>query len=250
MVSCLAVSEEDIDDFLDSCILSKHHKDKPGKEADVFNRTFHCSPWKDHACCTSDTSSSIGKDGAISLYRMHWDQCNRTMSPACRRFFEMDTCMYECSPNMKPWITRDPNSKRTRKERFEHVPICAKDCDDWFDACKDDYTCSDNWGDIHTWNWTKNGNECKMECKTFKEYYQGPKNFCDKIFNYSWKYTEGTLGEDCMTLWPNGTTNINTKVARKHTEALLTTKASGSRFIGSVLGVVVVALLVYSFSSR
>jgi len=158
VVNCsLAVTEEEIDKFLDVCIDSKYHKSKPGPEADVFNNTFYCTPWQNHACCTANRTFSIKKDGAFSLYRFHWDQCNRTLSPKCRRYFEIDTCMYECSPYMKPWITVDPKSKVTRKEHFQNVSVCKKDCDEWFDACKDDFTCSDNWGDQSTWNWTKQG---------------------------------------------------------------------------------------------
>ena len=241
----LAVTDEEIDKFLDVCIDSKHHKSKPGPETDVFNNTFHCTPWKDHACCKANTTYKIKKDGVFSLYRMHWDQCNKTMSPKCRRYFEIDTCMYECSPYMKPWITIDPKSKVTRKERFQNVPMCKKDCDEWFDACKNDFTCSDNWGDQSTWNWTKQGNMCKMECKTFKEYFGGPENFCNKIFNYSWKYTEGKAGEDCMTLWPNGTTNINKKVAEKYARELLTAKSSASTLAAGIMGVVLLAGSVY-----
>lgn len=141
---------------------------------------------------------------------------------------------------MKPWITVDPKSKKTRKERFTDVPMCKKDCDEWFDACKSDYTCSDNWGNFKTWNWTTG--MCKMECKTFKEYFGGPENFCNKIFNYSWKYTEGQAGEDCMTLWPNGTTNINKKVAEKYARERLTTGSSASK-LATCTGMATVVLL-------
>ena len=122
---------------------------------------------------------------------------------------------------MNPWIKRDARSNVTRIERLRNVPMCTKDCDEWFNACKDDYTCSDKWGDPKTWKWTKQGNMCRMPCKTFKEYYGGPENFCNKLFDYSWKYTEGKAGEGCMTLWPNGTVNINRKVAEKYVKKLL-----------------------------
>ena len=243
IVSTMAVTDKEIDEFLDICIDSKYHKEKPGPESDFFNKTFHCTPWKNHACCTSNTTDSIRKDGTLSLYNMHWDQCGRKMSPQCRRYFEVDTCMYECSPNMKPWIVVDPNSKKTRKERFQDVPICSEDCDAWFDACKDDLTCSDNWGDFKTWNWTSG--MCKLECKTFKEYFDNAKKFCEKIFNYSWKYTKGELGIDCMTLWPNGTTNFNKRVARKHAEDILSTKSSGSKVAVQSLTVILLAGLCY-----
>ncbi|XP_031561685.1 folate receptor gamma-like [Actinia tenebrosa] len=223
----LSASKQQIDDFLNVCIDSKHHKSKPGPEPDFFH---HCSPWKDNACCKANTTKHIESDGAITLYRMKWDQCSniKPLSKECRRFLEMDTCFYECSPNMSPWIQVDPNSKKTRRERFVNVPLCASDCDAWFEACKDEYTCSDNWGDIKTWNWTKSGNECKKPCKTFKEYYSDPTTFCNKLFNYSFKYTTGKPGEDCMVMWPNNTRINNSNVARKFAEKALSTSTGFS----------------------
>ena len=84
-----------------------------------------------------------------------------------------------------------------------------------------------------------------MECKTFKDYFGDPKNFCNQIFNLSWKYTEGKAGEDCMTLWPNGTTNINENVARKHAERLLTTESSGSKVDVGFIAVILLAVVAY-----
>lgn len=243
IASSQAVTDKEIDEFLDICIDAKYHKSKPGPEADIFNKKFHCTPWKGHACCSANTTFNIQEDGALSLYNMHWDQCNTVMSPKCRRYFEIDTCMYECSPYMKPWITIDPNSKKTRKERFTNVPICKSDCDEWFDACRDDLTCSNNWGNFTTWNW-KTG-MCKMECKTFKDYFGDPEKFCNQIFNFSWRYTEGKAGEDCMTLWPNGTTNINENVARKYARRFLTTKSSGSKVAVGYISVILLAVLAY-----
>lgn len=237
ITTSLAVSDKQIDQFLNVCIDAKYHKSKPGSEGDVFSKTFHCTPWRNHACCKANTTFNIRKDGALSLYNMHWDQCNSTMSAKCRRYFEIDTCMYECSPYLKPWITIDSKSKKTRKERFMNVPLCSQDCEEWFDACKDDYTCSDNWGNFKAWNWTTG--MCKMECKTFKEYFGGPEKFCNRIFNYSWKYTEGKAGEDCMTLWPNGTTNINKKVAVKYARQHLMTLSSGSNKVADSIVIVI-----------
>lgn len=28
---------------------------------------------------------------------------------------------------------------------LKNLPICQSVCDDWWDACKDEYTCTDNW---------------------------------------------------------------------------------------------------------
>lgn len=228
VLSCIvmvtaAITEKQIDEYLDICIDSKHHKDKPGPETDEFK---HCTPWKKGSCCKANTTANIARDGAFTLYRMKWNQCDsvKPLSAQCKKFLERDTCLYECSPNMGPWIVTVQNSK-TRRQKFSNVPLCASDCDAWFEACKDDYTCSDNWGNIKSWNWTKTGNECKKPCKTFKEYYGDPIKFCNKLFNYSFKYTSGKPGEDCMVMWPTST-STNELVARKYAKKALTTTSS------------------------
>eukprot|EP00794_Sanderia_malayensis_P007232 gene7232-8040_t len=194
----------------------RNHKAKPGPEGKAF--LGHCQPWATHSCCTNDTSTKIAKDGILSLYNMLLDQCPqiKNMSDKCRSHFKKDTCFYECSPNLAPWIVKDTVSKVTRKERIAHVPLCSSQCDQWFEDCKFDYTCSGNWGDSSGWNWKKRGTPqmCKQPCKTFKEYYKGPKTFCEKIFNYSFKYGSDNTSE-CMSMWPTSWRD-NLPVARKH----------------------------------
>ena len=183
---------------LDKCISSKTHKKTPGPEGEGF--VHKCIPWRSHSCCTTNTTRLIKEDGAVSLYRMKWDHCGKQLSDACHQYFIKDTCFYECSPNLTPWIVKDRVSKYTRKERILNVPLCSNDCDGWFEACKDDFTCSDNWGE--NWKWTAKGNECKLKCKRFKDYFKDSVIFCNKIFNHSFAYNDGTPGKDCMTLWP------------------------------------------------
>lgn len=239
-----AVTEKQIDDYLNVCIDSKHHKDKPGLETGEFK---HCKPWKNRACCKANTTNHIANDGTFTLYRMKWTQCNsiKPLSAQCKSFLEKDTCFYECSPNMSPWIVEVKNSK-TRREKFSNVPLCASDCDAWFEACKDDYTCSDNWGDMKTWNWTKTGNECKKPCRTFKDYYNDPVTFCNRLFNYSFKYTSGEPGKDCLEMWPSSVSK-NAQVARKFARKALSTTAAAPNvafganilLVAAVLGVVI-----------
>ena len=198
---------------LNRCLDGKHHKEVPGPEGDEFKK-YHCSPWAERSCCTSKTAQSIQRDGVLTLYNMKWNHCGRNLSRTCRDWFMKDTCFYECSPNLGPFLVVDKRSKITRKERVLNVPLCASDCDAWFEACKDDLTCSDNWG--KNWKWTKQGNQCIKECKTFKEYFHDSQNFCNEIFDATFEYTHGKVGKDCFTLWPNVTnsgSNPNTNVA-------------------------------------
>ena len=49
------------------------------------------------------------------------------------------------------------------------VPICSKYCDDWFEACKDDMTCAQDW--LNGFNFTSNVYSCltSSTCRTFSE---------------------------------------------------------------------------------
>ena len=49
---------------------------------------------------------------------------------------------------------------------MDGVPICAKYCDDWFDACKNDYTCAENW--LEDFNFTSSVYSCPTASKCLK----------------------------------------------------------------------------------
>ncbi len=102
------------------------------------------------------------------------------MSKECKRHFIQDLCFYECEPYVKPWVVKVKRS--FAKERIFNVPLCASDCDQWWNSCKDDYTCASNWA--RDFNWTKGTNKCRegSECKRFEDIYSGSKEFCEKVF--------------------------------------------------------------------
>lgn len=52
---------------------------------------------------------------------------------------------------------------------MNRVPICSKYCDDWFEACKDDMTCAQDW--LNGFNFTSNVYSCPTSstCRTFSE---------------------------------------------------------------------------------
>ena len=53
--------------------------------------------------------------------------------------FQAESCFYECEPMLKHYeIAHSPGD-------LGDVPICGKYCDDWFEACKDDKTCTRDW---------------------------------------------------------------------------------------------------------
>lgn len=70
---------------------------------------------------------------------------------------------------------------KIRKERFYNVPLCKNDCSNWYEACKNDFTCNDNW--IRGWNWTSLGNTCpiNLKCQKFSDVFHNSTNFCQKV---------------------------------------------------------------------
>ena len=188
------------EEYLHRCLSGKHHKKEPSSEGAIMKA--HCKMHQSKSCCTWNTTEQIHQDGVLSLYNIVWDQCPhiKNMSDACKAHFQKDTCFYECSPNLGPWIQPVTNSK-TRKERIMNVPLCASQCIDWYHDCMFDYTCNDNWG--LNWNWKKKGtiDMCpkSKSCKTIKEYFPDPQVFCEKIFNYSFKYETDESNHKCMS---------------------------------------------------
>lgn len=203
------------DELLNWCLDATYHKKEPGPEAKLFDQ---CTPWKDRSCCTENTTRDIHEK---SLYNFNFNHCREEtghgMSEACLRHFRQDHCFYECEPNIGPWVQKD--SKKMRKERFLNVPLCSSDCDSWWEACKDDLTCTDNWPVNMKFN--SSGNHCPKgaKCQTFEKIYKTAKDFCEKVWNYSWKYTENGA---CMRIWFNGSAgNPNRRVAEVYVDQLL-----------------------------
>lgn len=193
------------EDILNYCLDGNNHKKLPGPEDELHKQ---CSPWKQNSCCTSNTTVHAH---AGSLYGFEYDHCpGRKMSDKCREHFIQDHCFYECSPNIGPWVQKV--EMKIRRERFFEVPLCASDCSSWFEACKEDYTCTDNWSRNFVWNNGKNLCPANSECRTFQEIFVDAKNFCESVWDGSWKYTEDD--QRCMRIWFDGTKgNPNEAVA-------------------------------------
>lgn len=70
---------------------------------------------------------------------------------------------------------------KTRKERMYGAPLCASDCNSWFEDCKEDYTCAANWARDFVWENGKNVCPHWARCTTFKEMYSNASNFCEVV---------------------------------------------------------------------
>uniref|UniRef100_A0A2K5QH49 Folate receptor-like domain-containing protein n=1 Tax=Cebus imitator TaxID=2715852 RepID=A0A2K5QH49_CEBIM len=140
-----------------------------------------CHPWRENACCSTNTSQEAHKDISY-LYNFNWNHW-REMAPAYKRHFIQDTCLYECSPNLD-W----------HKERVLDVPLCKEDCEQWWKDCGTSYTCKSNWH--KGWNWTSGSNKCPVEaaCLPFHFYFPTPTALCNEIWSHSFKVSNYRRG--------------------------------------------------------
>ncbi|XP_071421341.1 folate receptor alpha-like isoform X2 [Pithys albifrons albifrons] len=183
------------DSLLNICMDAKHHKTKPGPEGQLYGQ---CVLWKDNACCTANTSLEAHEDQSY-LYNFNWDHCG-AMPQKCKRHFIQDTCLYECSPNLGPWIDQADTS--WRKERILDVPLCQEDCEQWWEDCQDAVTCKTNWH--KGWNWTTGTNQCPQGtmCQKFKFVFPTGAALCEQIWSGSYRYTPHHRGSGrCIQMW-------------------------------------------------
>ncbi|XP_054831057.1 folate receptor alpha-like [Eublepharis macularius] len=213
LLAVLVVAAER-DSLLNVCMDAKHHKQAPGREDGLHEQ---CSPWKDNACCTLNTSHAAHQDQSY-LYNFNWNHCG-SMSERCKKHFIQDTCLYECSPNLGPWINQADTS--WRQERILNVPLCKEDCEMWWEDCKEDMTCKENWH--KGWNWTTGTNQCPRGsmCLAMKFVFPEPKDLCEKIWTNSYQYTTFQKGSGrCIQMWFNSTQgNPNVAVAKYYSRA-------------------------------
>ncbi|KAM6946389.1 folate receptor [Aplochiton taeniatus] len=205
-------------DKLNMCMNAKHQKEEPGPEGQLY---LQCAPWRENACCKANTTEEAHADNSY-LYNFNWNHCG-TMSAACKKHFVQDTCFYECSPHLGPWIQQVDQT--WRKERMVDVPICKEDCESWWEDCKADMTCKDNWH--YGWDWTTGRNKCPKDaqCRKWTDVFPTAKAMCEEIWSKSYRYTTlSRTSERCMQMWFTGA-NPNKKVA----EYYLNNRASWQR---------------------
>nr|CAD7410602.1 unnamed protein product [Timema poppensis] len=189
----------------------------------ILFRKSVCVPWSERSCCTFNTTH-LTHHG--SPYNFNFNHCGhvKNMSEECRRHFVQDSCFYECSPNVGPWAVKV--EMKTRNERFVHVPLCSSDCEAWFEACIDDYTCTDNW--VRNFKWAGGTNQCHpgSECRSFQDTFETAENFCHKVWDESWEVTPDELA--CMRIWFDGSEgNPNDNVAKLRVAELVRMANSG-----------------------
>ncbi|KAL8191382.1 UNVERIFIED_CONTAM: Folate receptor alpha [Gekko kuhli] len=200
--------------LLNVCMNAKHQKEEPGPEDALHDQ---CSPWKNNSCCSVNTSQEAHKEQSY-LYNFSWNHCG-IMSEKCKKHFIQDTCLYECSPNLGPWINTADAS--WRKERILNVPLCQEDCDQWWEDCRNQTTCKENWH--KGWDWTTGTNRCPLGsmCQPWHLVFPRPKDLCEKIWTNSYQYTTFQRGSGrCIQMWFDAKEgNPNVEVAKFYSRA-------------------------------
>ncbi|XP_070552619.1 folate receptor alpha-like [Ptychodera flava] len=215
LMTCYAEEWESVvtdltaEEMLDLCMDGIYHKDKPGAEPNLHDQ---CAQWSNRSCCFSNVSEEIHDDGV--WHDINWYHCGQNaLSEECHKFLVQDSCFYECSPNVGPWLVEHKIS--IRNERFVDVPLCASECNAWWDACKDDMTCSDNWA--KGWDWSSGTASCPDDkpCRSFAEYFDNATNFCANLWGGSFKVVpDNDPDMPCMKMfWQDAEKNPNDEVA-------------------------------------
>jgi len=214
LTCCATQLSDDPNELLNWCIDGIRHKDRPSAEDELHKA---CTPWMSRACCTHNVTRDIH---TTSSYNFDWNHCGnvKELSPQCKRHFIQDLCFYECEPNVGPWVVKI--DMQIRKERYVNVPICASDCEAWFNDCRNDFTCVENWTTMFVWKDGKNTCPLTKACLPYHVIFHDARHFCETIWDSSWRYTPDD--KSCMRLWFNGSLgNPNDRVAEIRVAELL-----------------------------
>ena len=138
-----------------------------------------------------------------------------------------EECFYQCEP-MLGYFQIDMTGY------IQSVPVCADYCDAWFEACKDDLTCVEDW--LADFDFAEDGNNscpANATCTTFRERYKNGEGLCNKMWGKAFYYSTNT--DNCTVMTFNNTrTNPNYKLTFPHSDSTSTVMC-GSVLLMSIL---------------
>ena len=129
---------------------------------------------------------------------------------------------------------------------IQNVPVCADYCNTWFDACRNDLTCVENW--LEDFDFAINGNNscpANSSCVTFEEMYGNAEGLCNKMWGNAFYYSTDT--DNCTVMAFNNTMrNPNYQLTFPVSGSLSTVKlGSAVAVYGAIL---MMSLLIAVFS--
>ncbi|XP_013408679.1 folate receptor gamma isoform X2 [Lingula anatina] len=205
--------------YLNKCVtlpVEGASKTRPSPEPGL-----ECPSFRKRSCCYVNAVANILENHVWNemITYMHCPQKPR-LSPECERLTFEQSCFYACSPNLGPWIYR-----YLHFDALDNAPLCASQCNKWWDACKEEYTCHRNWITDMDWNGL---NTCKegSVCRKYTEFYNSSTDFCSTVFNGAYKVVPDS--EPCMVFtFDTSKPNPNTAVALEAAKKLVSQEANG-----------------------
>ena len=155
--------------------------------------------------------------------------------------YQDEECFYQCEP-MLGYFESVPGSGY-----ISGVPVCASYCDSWFEACKDDLTCVEDW--LDDFDYAVNGNNsCPVNstCTTFRGRYGDAKGLCNKMWGSAFVYSTDEQNCTVMKFDPgNGNPNFRlTFPAARSAESIPVTTANAVReFINPIILVLMISMV-------
>ncbi|XP_043941869.1 riboflavin-binding protein-like [Protopterus annectens] len=164
----------------DTCLIGGIHKPLPSPESEMQE----CTLYSKSSCCHANFTEQLAHSPVLKVEHMFWNRCGN-VSRKCEMHMKKLECFYQCSPHAAHWMS--PNSTMS----LLSVPLCNSFCEDWFEACKEDFTCTRNW--LQDWDWnTNNENVCKGNCIPYKEMYANATDLCENMWGPSFEVGSST----------------------------------------------------------
>ncbi|XP_013408684.1 folate receptor gamma [Lingula anatina] len=201
------------DDYMNMCItlpVEGASKTEASPEPDL-----ECPSFREKSCCNTNATADFLKTHVWESV-INFDHCpgKPRLSPDCARLMHQEMCFYACSPNLGPWIVKA--YAHPDLDHLNHAPLCASQCEEWWNACKEEYTCHKDW--ITDMVWGKL-HSCKKDavCKKYKEFYSSAADFCSTIWHGDYKVVPDS--EPCLVFtFDTSKSNPNTAVAQAAAE--------------------------------
>lgn len=184
----------------DVCHLRNDHtKDFATPFEEDLSKYKNCKAYKDNACCTLATVNRID-----SLYPDHkFDRCDaakgipRKMSEKCAQFYFDEFCFYECDVNVGKYRRHLKCGEADDGNSWEvfQVPVKASMCDNWYEACKNDYVCAtpenkSYFAELECNYEVNDDGEEIGTCRRFKDVYKNGREVCEEMWGSAFIYEE------------------------------------------------------------
>jgi len=159
----------------------------------------NCPQYGEMSCCGISIDAAVIPNAPNTTFLgYNWTGCG-PMSAACEKFFVAQACYFECDPYQSAFA----NPAFVSPSTFFGIPICQSYCNDWFEACKDDYTCGNEWLADFAPVYGSNGQALSYDCipgnlcKKFSDLYDNSQNMCDVLWGSYYHYSEDE--DNCVT---------------------------------------------------